>query len=118
MPGLDRQDSYRTALNVALTELNQLAEMIEELNVRKGRLQVATAGLKPLLAPMEQRIEAGQMPSSAPAEPDFRDTRIPTGPEVMSGELHPVIRFQQTVPDSSDPVQQRIQNALTYQVSA
>lgn len=80
MPAIAREDTYRTAIDMAVSELSQLSEQMENLFVRKERLEKATDGLKHLLGVVEPRAQAGQnsgMPSG-----DFSPVmRFPERPE-------------------------------------
>ena len=119
MPETNHYDSYRNALNMAMAELNQLSEQIEMLHLRKDMLQVATDSLKPLLAVAERRAQTeehfnnDQRPPSGPAEPVNRVAEFPAAQELASSEPRTVTRFQQVMSDITDPLQLRIQSALT-----
>jgi hypothetical protein len=92
MPAIAREETYRTAIDMAVSELNQLSEAMENLVVRKSRLEKATEGLKLLIGAMDSRAMAEQNAPMPPREMAPQGNFVPNG-MMPSGEFSPVVRF-------------------------
>lgn len=112
MPEGTRNDSYSAALNTAIMELTQISEELEFLQHRKGSLQMASEGLKALLATGEQPIPADRRSHSSPLPTVPRVAEFPAAEGLSSNEFRHEGSFPQTAHESADPLQQRIHNAL------
>ncbi|HEU5457088.1 MAG TPA: hypothetical protein VFU68_00580 [Terracidiphilus sp.] len=98
MPALARTDTYRSAIDEAITELNQISSMMEGLFERKSQLERATEGLKSLLGTSDPRMQAGMNGVPAGREMDPRTGypqggSMPQGNPMPPGEFPPVVRF-------------------------
>ncbi|MGB6974139.1 MAG: hypothetical protein WBD67_05605 [Terracidiphilus sp.] len=107
-----RNDSYNAALNTAVMELNQIAAELELLQRRKGSLQMASDGLKALLASPEQSFQVELRPHSPSPATEPRVVEFPAGEGAPSGESRHASSIQQRSNESTDPLQQRIYSAL------
>ena len=87
MPAIAREETYRTAIDMAVAELNQLSEAMENLVVRKSRLEKATEGLKYLIGSTGE--QSAPMP---PREMAPQGNFAPSG-MVPAGDFSPVVRF-------------------------
>jgi hypothetical protein len=92
MPAIAREETYRTAIDMATAELNQLSEMMENLVVRKSRLEKATEGLKHLLGAIDPRMMVEQSAAMPPRETAPQINYAPNG-MMPAGEFSPVVRF-------------------------
>jgi hypothetical protein len=92
MPAIAREETYRTAIDMAVSELNQLSEAMESLVVRNVRLEKATEGLKYLLSSADSRVVAEQSGPMPPREMAPQGNFAPNG-MMQSGEFSPVVRF-------------------------
>ncbi|HEV2215792.1 MAG TPA: hypothetical protein VGR64_10920 [Terracidiphilus sp.] len=98
MPAIARTETYRSAIDEAITELNQISSMMEGLYERKTQLERATEGLKHLLGTMDPRMQAGMsgMPTGREMDPRGgypQGGQMPMGNPVPQSDFPPVVRF-------------------------
>ncbi|HVC47403.1 MAG TPA: hypothetical protein VND90_09170 [Terracidiphilus sp.] len=96
MAAIAREETYRTAIDMAVSELDQLSEAMENLVVRKSRLEKASEGLKLLLGAMDTRMDSRPMEEpNAPMPPREMAPQGNFAPNGMMppGEFSPVMRF-------------------------
>ena len=100
----DRKNVYRAALDEAHVELNEILGRVEELRLRKDRVEKVMEALKPMMAGDEQA--ATPAPQALSSAPEQRASAMSAGP-MQEGENPPQYHFMK----AADSMPVRLQPA-------
>ncbi len=88
----DRKNVYRAALDEAHVELNEILGRVEELRLRKDRVEKVMEALKPMMGGDEQAATPAPQAMSATSAPEQRTSAMSAGP-MQEGENPPQYHF-------------------------
>ena len=88
----DRKNVYRAAIDAAYAELNEIISRVEELHLRKDRVEKAMEALKPILGGEEAAATPAPKAASSSPAPE-QQASAPSADPMQEGENPPQYHF-------------------------
>ena len=108
-------NSYRAAFLTASAELNEVFREVEQLHIRKDRVEKVLEALKPLLEAANPSIEREAAPAPLSYEPAQRSAEYVPAPVQAPVPAAAAPRLE--APAQADPIQRRIDSILGLAVA-
>jgi hypothetical protein len=110
-----QDNAYRAAYHTASAELNEVFREVEQLRIRKERVEKVLEALQPLLEFPMQAFERELTPAYAASEPVQRIADPSPNPDQAIEPAYPRARHDASAP--ADPIQKRIDSILGLAVA-